>query len=326
MLDPQPPVILVMGDQNFLRERLIRSLVNEAHTRGWMVDKVEDDPHSLVAVLSSSIFISQPRLVVCTNPTKGTLERIQAHEKSPGTTTVLINNTGIPRANSALAKMADRLKRKSLCKRAKAPPSYKEDEFATEFCVAEAKGYGLKMDPKLAQVLVHRIGANLGYLSFELQKAALLAQSDDVEEIGPKQLMTMATLLEQSLKKLSEAIQSADKKRVVKSLGRIRDSRNSDPTVEICRRLEPDVTKWLCVAFLYSKGIDPTEGARRLNLNPWVYQNRLLPTARWWGYERLLRLLKCLRDSDVTARQGVASAWDYFTCSLLAVCDSVHRS
>ena len=193
---------------------------------------------------------------------------------------------------------------------------------AAGFLIEEAKLHGMSISPALAHALVSRVGADLGMLTFEVEKMALLAAAAGVTEIGTDQIKGgMAPIAEASVAPIAEALATRNVKELSKALARVRKTTAADPTIRISRFLGSSVQRW--VQAVHLENLPPAAAAAELKMNPWYFQNKILPAARRWGKEGTVRLATDLAASERALLNGAISPWTVLTARLLAACVGV---
>lgn len=318
-----PPVLIVHGEHAFLRRRFVRNLLEEQAKDGWRIE-ILDAAKSKFAVgdaLDGAEMFGGRVLLVVENPEKGDLDLYLKHNtlKSPDIV-LLLHMDSDPKGNTRFGKFVETNKKQA--KGFPLPSQWDMAEAASKFAVAESIRLGRPMEPRLATELVSRVGSDLGILSFELQKMALLAQAEGVPAIGPQQVKgAMAELAEADLGPIVDALASRNRKSLAQTLSRVYRTSKDDPTIRVCRFLAPTVTKWLQAASLLDR--KPEDAATELGMNLWFYKNKVLPPAYKWGRSGVIRLVHALAESERGVLDGQLEPWTAMMVKLLMLCAPV---
>lgn len=320
--DTFPSVLAVSGGQDLLRLRFLRNVVETQRAAGW--DVVEIDGEDALAVRDAldgggGLFDQAKTLAVVSNPNKVNLDLLQAHHEAKDyETTLLLHIEGEPDGRTKFGKFV----KKTLIKVHKGfskPDEWEEPEVATAFVIEEAKLHGYTIRPALARALVDRVGTDLGMLSFEMQKMALLAQATGAKAIDKEEVKGgMAPIAEAAVGPIIEALAARNRKRLSKALDRVRRTSKYDPTMRVCRFLGSTVLKWVQAAHL--ENLPPKAAATELGLNPWYFENKILPPARRWGKQGTVQLATDLAASERAVLNGAVSPWAVLSTRLLAAC------
>lgn len=317
----RPPILVVKGDEEFLRCRFVRRIIESDQEEGSRIVHVDGKkPAEVADALGGGFLMSEPTLAVVTHPEKVDLDRLTAHSKLKNPDTVLLLHVeGEPRKNSKFAKFLDTLKK--VTKTFKAPAKWDQDEAAAKFCVAEAKEHKLTLDEKLASALVSRVGGDLGVLSFEIQKMALLAQAQGSSAIEAAHIRGgMAAMLEADVFPLMEALSKRTRKKVGKALCRIKNTSRGDPTIKTVRILGPQAVRWAVILDLFERGISPDDMAIQLDLNPWFFKNKVLPQVARWDRASALKLVSAFAQTERVLFSGGVNPWVVLQALLLRLC------
>jgi len=327
MAKREPNILIVTGDEDFIRRRTVREIVAAKAADGWRTDQVDGaDSAQLDAVLGSGgmfLQVSKRSLVVVENPEKADLEIYKAHADDEETDIILLlHYEGNPAGNTKFGKWV--ATQKANVKECKTPAKKWEiPEKYAAFCVQEAKKRGLTLDGGLAGAIVERAGANLGVLSFEILKLVMLAQAEGVTVITPDNVKaSLAVLLEAEVQPVIVALSGRNQKRLSTTLERLRQTTRDDATIPVCRSLSSSVLRWFSVADLREQGKSPDEAALLLGQNPWFYRNKLLPQVSRWSRRDLLELFRALAISERKALSGAVNPWVGLVGRLLSVCRS----
>lgn len=319
-MSKNPPILIASGSEDLLRQRFIRDIVTAKEAEGWETDKVDGLEEGAVrdALDGSGLFSTRMSLVVVSNPHKVDLDLLKAHaEVKKPETVLLLEVDGSPNARTKFGKWV----KGDMSKHHRGFPKPKEWEapkYAADFVEEEARRHGKSISPALAGALVKRVGTDLGMLSFEVLKLDLLMDEDE-KVIEAKHVKgTMAQIAEASLGPILDALSSRNEKELSKALARLRATTKSDPTIRVARFLGASVVKWMQVAHLDS--LPPSVAARELGLNPWYFENKVLPVAKRWGKSGTLRLVSDLATAERAVLRGAIDPWSILTVLLLTNC------
>jgi DNA polymerase III delta subunit len=316
-----PRVTAVSGDSEFYRRRFVQKTLRSSAKDGWKIVFVDgSDSSELSSAMAGNVFSDEEEatLIIVENPEKVDLALLEEHAKSGDPQKVLmLHYDGTPKKNSKFAKFLDGLGKNH--KAFPAPPEWQTADQAVEFCHAEAKSYGAKLEDRNAQQIVSMAGTDLGVLSFEIQKMFLLAQADEANPPDTDGLRWirarhirggLAMLAQTHMQPLLDALQRRNPTDVARTLERIRKT-EKDSTIKTVRWLGRVVTKWLTLADLKAKGVSPEDIASRMKLggsNPtWFVKEKLLPQVRLWPVKDLAKLLQALARAERAVLAGHVS-------------------
>jgi DNA polymerase III delta subunit len=316
-----PPVLVVSGDEVYLRRQFLDSVVGKKRAEGWRVIEVEGtDKAGLRAALDDNPFLSGMTLAVVEHPKQVDPDLLKRHMADQDPTTVLLLHfDGNPDYRTKLGKLV----KEALAphhKTFEAPKPYKAPEVAAAFVLAEVKQYGLTIEEKLVPAFVSRVGTSLGLLHFEVLKMAMLAQSQGVKVIGSDQIKgAMASLAEASVIPIAEALVARSQPRLYKALHHLYRTSKDDPTMKVCGFLGAAVQRWLGAAYL-----DPTmsvqQAAAEIRQSPWEYQRLTLPGAQAWGRAGTVELVQTLARAERAVLQGAHNPGLVLISGLLLAC------
>jgi len=314
-----PPLLAVTGSETLLRMRFLKEMREAQRAAGWSV--VEVDGSDAVAVrdaLEGDLFSGAKTLAVVENPSDVDLDLLKRHhEAAEYGTTLLLHVESKPDGRTKFGQFVSKLGK--MLKDFPKPTEWKAPEVAAEFVQQELRTYGFTIRPALAAALVARVTTDLGMLAFEVQKIALLAQSWGVSEIdGVLVRGAMAPIAEAAVAPLAEALASRNRDRVSRELVKIRATSKYDPTIRIVRLLGSSVVRWMQAAHLDS--LPPKAAAAELNMNPWYFETKILPSAKRWGKAGTIRLVRDLAAAERAVFNGAISPWTVLSVRLLAAC------
>lgn len=316
-----PPVLVVSGEQVLLRQRFLRHLVTTQKAAGWTIVTVDGkDPLGVRdALQDAGMIVQQKILAVVENPEKVDLELLQRHaESKDADVTLLLVIDGEPDGRTKFGKLV----KKDLAAVHKGfplPDSWKADEVASSFVVEEAQRHGKTIRPAVAGALVARVGSDLGMLAFEIDKMARLADAQGLNTIDTDEVRGgMAPIAEASVFPISAALGTRDKKKLLVSMERVRQTAGSAATMRVARFLGSEVIKWMQAAHL--DALPPKAAATELGMNPWYFEEKILPPARRWGKEGTVRLVADLAATERAVLNGAVNPWLVLTSRLVSAC------
>lgn len=321
-----PSVFAVTGGQEFLRRRFLQGVIKSEVASGWKLDKADAAvPSELQDALdqSGSIFDydDHKTLIVVSNPNKADLDLLKEHAKVPGQDTVLLlDSPGEPDGRTKYGQFIKTLGKAAHSNFPK-PAMWDEVDVAVQFCIAEAKNPGGKtLEPNLAGQLVRKIGTDLGFLSFEIQKMVMLANEDKSTVLTAEHIKGgMAPMAGAILTPLMDALTVRSKPAIFRSLAQIRKASKDDPTIRIIAFMWSTVSKWLAISDLVEQGVGVDDGAARLKLNPWYYRNKLIPQVQYWPRSDVISLVKVLAGAERALLNGGINPWTVLTVGLLGL-------
>lgn len=304
-------VIVVAGNDPFLRQRFVREIIRTKSKQGWVVQYADAAVSGeLERALVSGMFVVAETMIVVSNPSKANLEILKSHAEDKEASKVLVLvNEGKVRKNTKFGKWA--ASDPSRFKEFLVPDKeYKLEDYAIAFTRADAKRLKHKISETLARAIVRRAGTDLGVLHFELVKAGVVAELEGSKEILPEHVKgTLARLTEASIIPVSDALGARDAKRLIRALDHVKMTTKNDPVIHLCRFLWASVKWWIGAAWCIDKGMNHKEAATHLGLNPWRYSNFIAPPANRWGYSDLVALGHVLAISERAVLQGRISPW-----------------
>jgi DNA polymerase III delta subunit len=193
------------------------------------------------------------------------------------------------------------------------------------------------MPEELADALVKLSGTDLGFLSFEIQKAALHAEGRGVVALAPEDVKAaMAPIGEVSFDVVKVALATRNRKAVAKALFQIRKA-SKDPIMGLCGFLESLVigTKkekegqssfgWLHVVTKVAQGKTAEAIAADLNVKVARCQYFMIPEVRAWDTKSVLGILKATSAARRAVLTGQSDPWLVLVSRLLDVCRASTR-
>jgi|SaaInlLV_10m_DNA_2_1039722.scaffolds.fasta_scaffold05902_4 DNA polymerase III delta subunit len=317
--DKFPSLLVVSGSEVLLRRRFLKHIKATQLAAGWGVEDVDgSDSMAVRDVLDGGMFVVGNVLGVVHTPQKMDLDLLAKHHAAKDyEVTLLLHIEGEPDGRTKFGKFVKKLG--NVHKGFPKASEWDAPKVAAKFIHSEVKDQGMTIRPALASALVSRVGSDLGMLAFEVQKMVLLAQTAGVTAIEAEQVKgAMAPIAEAAVAPIMDALATRNRKRLSKALAQIRRTSRGDPTMRICRFLGSSVTRWVQAAHL--DNLPPRAAAGELGINPWFFENKVLPPARLWGKAGTVRLAADLAASERAVLNGAVSPWTVLTARLLAAC------
>lgn len=307
----EPPVLIVSGEEGFLRRRFLKELIETQQKAGWSIEHVDGKYASgLESTLSGGVLMGEQNLIVISNPEKLEVELVESHyEAGDCTYVLLLHCDGDFDSRTKFGKWVKKLDKHH--RKFNLPKPWDAPEVAADFCVAEVRRFGKTMAKRVAQGLVAVAGPDLGMLHYELMKASMLADALGAEEITTDHIKgSLAPLLEADVQPVLTALGDRNLNKTLRALERVKATSRTDPTMMVCRIFGASVLKWLGAANLDARGVDPKEAAASLGVNSvWFYQNKILPPAVAWKQAGLVRLIHALAVSERALLGGHVDPW-----------------
>lgn len=320
----QPAIVAISGSEEFLQHRAVQQAI-KTQGSGWDIQYVDGEvPGALEDVLGTAGGIfddGKPILVVVSNPDKVKVETLEAHlDHGEPNVVVLLDHPGKPKENTKVGKFIVGLGKahRSL---PKAEKEWKQQEEAREFCMAEAKTHGVSLPEALAASMVDRLGMDLGYLSFEVLKACLLAASLEKTEITVEMLRgSIAPLNVAEPFLFAKALQTRDPVAVSIALKKVWDSSKEDPTMQVVGALASTLVSWLEIVTLREKGMNADEIVAATGKNPYVVSKILLPGLTRWSSRDLVLLIQDMAQVQRLQSSGAVLPWSALRAKALSHC------
>lgn len=313
-------VVAISGAEAFLRTRALRTvLADQTDKHGTVYEVDASVPGGITTAFSYAALSGEPILAVVHNPDKD-LPSIEQHLQTGDTfVTLLLYYEGEPKENSKFGKFLVSLgpdnHRFSVSAKI-----WEQEDAAESFCIAEARTHKLKMSSVLARSLVEHVGVDMGMLSFEILKAAMLAKADGSKEITKPVLRAcLATVSEGGIQQVVDALAARNAQKLSKALNRV-FSTHKDPLILLCRTIENKAYSWLPFVKAREDGLTPKEAAEALGINPWFYTNKLFPQTTRWGTPDILRLMQAMATSERSLLRGSVNPEAGLIARLLSFC------
>ena len=316
-------VLIVSGTDKFRCNRFIKQFVTAHDVPGWRIERVDAKvPGSVVQAMSGGDFFEEQILVVVTNPEAGDLALYKGHPKDDPAT-VLLHIDGDPDGRTKFGRWVGTMKAAS--RSFSAPKPWEQEAVAVSFVNDEVKALGKSFArPDLARALVGRAGAELGALAFEVLKASLLADFEGCTVISADHLrQTLTDFAGSDAFALQDALALREPKAIARALVRIEKVSKDDPTMGTCRGLVGQgVIKWFMLGALLSKGVGVDEAASKIQANPWLVRNKMLPAVQRWNHPGdLAKLVQVFAAGERAVLDGHVSPWAEFSATLLTLCE-----
>jgi DNA polymerase III delta subunit len=317
-----PPVVILSGDHDYLRQREVREAVNVADRCGRSVEYLKGTDRGEISRLLSStgMFFEEEVLVVVDDPENIDADLVIKHHESGDNDTVLVlHQKGAIKAKTNLAKVVKALPDRFVAKFEK-PKPWEAAEHAANYCSNEARKLGIRLDVPLAMAIVQHAGSDLGVLSFEARKLAFLLGSTGEKEVkGSHVKKTIASFSELGPKPVVEALEKRDLAATSNALINMRRTHAGNvggATLLACAWIGRSATTWLQVSALLQEGYKLGEISSRTGLHEFVLRKTHLPVSRRWGKGRLTSLVKSIAKVERAVRSGHVSPWIELECAL----------
>lgn len=307
-----PPVLAIVGSDTFLTARALQNSIAAVREQGRTVTHIDgEDQEALLGCLSGGFLFSDEQLIVVEKPVKADLDLIWQHHKEGDSDVVLVLYV------EGALKKTTRLWKKVISKLPKGsvwvfdkPAFYKQEDYAIQFVVTEAKRQGKGISKDVAGALVRTVGVDLGVLSFEVFKAVCLLNHMGMETIGRQHVVkTVANMGAEDVNGLLEAVGRMQPAAILQKTAQIKKGYSGDPTIMVCRRVGNQALKWLQASALVARGLPVNEAARVMGVNPFYYQKSILPIATAWSKEVFLRLFHNVVGVEKGLKKGHINPW-----------------
>lgn len=333
-----PRIFAISGAMEFLQRRQVASTIDVQRQNGWRIQTVDgDDVTGVQAALTQGggMFADDtPLLVVIRNPEKTDLAMLEQHrDDKTSNVMLLLDIQNDPKMNTKFGKFVGSLGPKAHKGYPFPDKKWELPKMATEFCIQEALRLKKTMAENIAQTLVKRCGTDYGFLAFEIQKFAMLADARGVDAIRVEELRdVMSAIGDVSFDSVKDALVSRNRRRMASALDRVNQS-VKDPIMGLCGYMEsialgrkadgksekPSVG-WLHLSVLIDQGISPENIANQLGMNPWFCQKTLLPEVRAWKPDDVINLIRVIAESRRGVLNGHIDPWTGLVARLLELC------
>lgn len=300
-----PPILVVMGDDEFLRQQAISSL------REWCVGADADDMtmsihagdkadfRDVMDELRTPPFLGDKRLVIIEEADKFVTahrEELGEYFEKPSRVGILLLSVRLWAATTKLAKVVES---KYLAVEAKTPQAW----HVASWCVQWAPlRQGKKIDKDTADWLVELIGPELGLLDQELAKLATFVGEKPTIDLEAVNAVTAGTRAENVFKLLDLAIDGQAKQLLV-MLDRLFTSGESP--VGILAMLTSQLRKLTRAARLAVDGARLDQAARDAGIAPFAIE-KSIAQLRHFGRPRMAEMYRQLLRADLDVKGGSA--------------------
>lgn len=326
-----PPVVILSGDHEFLRVRELKEAITVADVVGRSVEYVDgSDREALSHVLSSTgVFFQDTVLVVLENAEKVDVSLLlDHHERGSNDVVVVVHHPGKIKRGSNLATVAEELPKKFVA-RFEAPKPWEAEERAIRFCSDEARRKGFSLSERIASALVKSVGADLGVLSFEIDKIGMFMGAEGAEVAEPRHVRaTLGAFVELGPGPIVAALERRNLKALGSALANMRRTHAgnlSGATLRACAFVSRAATEWLHVASLLKEKAPLEEIASRTGRHLFVLREKVLPAAKRWGEGSLVSLIRLVARIERSVRNGHVHPWVELECALLEAVDEEHN-
>lgn len=312
-----PAALLVAGTDGHRRRVFVRDFVTKCVKAGYTPHPLDGaDREGLQTLVSTvGVLFPNPTLAVIQRPEKVVADDVTEHLRSPNPYLVLlfVSEQDKPSGGALDGFPAAHTKTFSL------PPFYKLDDHAADYACEVAKSRGVDLSERLARALVKAVGNDLGVLTYEVSKAVMLVRSLGVKVVEPSHLRaTLAPLMELDGSNVLDALGTRGARAISDELSRYRNSKRSDPTIELCgRTLTPAVLRWMQAVTMQSGGMSVASAAARVGANPWYWEHKILPAARAWGVAGCRALLGVIAHAQTAVFEGAIRPWIFLESGIL---------
>lgn len=313
-------VLVVSGAEGLLRRRFIAQVVAKKRAEGWAILDVDGtNPKAVRDAIEGDLFLPVSTLALVESPEKIDLDVLERHLAAKDyLTTLLLNIEGEPDGRTKFGKYV-KGSLTDIHKNFPLPTTWKAGDVATAFLQEEAQRYGQQFPLPLATALTQRSGTDLGVLAYEVEKISILAKLDGVSVIEAKHVSRgMAPIAEASVLPITDALAMKQPKRLVKALAELKRTTKEDQTMRVSGLVASSAMKWMQAAYL--DALPPKAAAEELGVNPWYFEQKILPAAQRWGKLGTVRLIADLAVAERAVLNGALDPWVVLTSRLLHAC------
>jgi len=317
-----PPVVVLSGSHDYLRQREVREAITVADLSGRSVEYVKGTDRDEISrtISSTGVFFQEEALMVVTEPDEIDAEMVlRHHESGDNSTVLLLVQKGPVKPKTNLSIVCKQLPDRFVAKFEK-PKPWEEAEHAARFCVNEARQLKIRLDEPLAMALVQNSSMDLGVLAFEVRKLAYLLGSHGETEVTAQHIkQTIASFSELGPKPVVEGLEKRDVARTSRALANMRRTHAGHlggTTMLACAWIGRSAASWLHVSALHEEGYKPDEISSRTGLHEFLLRKTFLPVARRWGKGRLTSLLKSIAGVERSVKSGHINPWVELECAI----------
>ena len=289
------PIMILLGSEEFLRDREKRRLISIAYQKNYRIVHASTQAEIDSEVSTAGILSIEPILIV-------TDFVPDLRDSEIVSFLVVLEGDKTPENLPSNAKTV-----------VFAKPTTKGDrrQAAGRFCTQEAKRLGVPLaeSDKLAEAIVGITGDDLGVISWEIYKASLFARSTGsptiTQEIIAQTGRRMGGNLD--LSALTNALGRQDGPALARLFARHAD----DATMLLLRAKggpADAAVLWLRMSIaVANKPANVDELAALFGCPTWQVKNRDMPAIKRWGVERLRGLLKAIAELERSIVEGRCS-------------------
>jgi DNA polymerase III delta subunit len=315
----------VCGDNEFLRESYLRSLVKSAESKGLDVERVPaGDEQGLYSALRGSLTSDVVLVLVeggslSKKAASGTWSASVVEEilSSPkGIRVVVYQDTSIASGTlaGALSEAPGVVVNDFML-----PKPWQAVEHAARFFASEMKRHKKIHADDLPEKVVRRVGTDYGLLASEARKASTYLDALGRLELTAQDVVqVMVSMGTSDWDQLKSALVNRDHAQVCRLLWHIRSGPDGESPAKALSILTALSSRWLHAAVLSQSGIPESEAASQVGVHLYAYQREVLPAVQRWGPKSLLGLSSAL--SSCNLRRGLVNPWVALESSLVASC------
>lgn len=303
-------IYAITGNQELLKRRELSNLTG--HFKGWSVVEtikltdIELDPPSFLEEI--------PTIYIYYDLKPEDLPLLDKLAKADKSLAILVLYITETKPNAKIKTFLGTLGKNHINFSLSSKP-WEATKEAISYVTIESKKLGLTWEKEsLIETFVGFVGADLGVITFELDKLSKLSNMIDTKLIQS----ICIDFSEAEIGPLIQGVAKANARSVAYALIRIKKTHGGDSTMYVTRSLAYSLYQWAKAQEYILESVDVGAGA--LRLNPWVYQNNILPPAKLWGKQGLLKLTGVLATAERALLSGSINAWALLTAGLINVC------
>lgn len=333
-------IFAVSGSDDFSKRRHVERMVSKQRTDGWDVQFVDgSDGPSFTRSASQSVGglgDDRPVLLVVDNPEKAPIQVLESRMSNPiDWLTILLVVDGDPKGNTKFGKFVLALDKKSHTSMQLPDKKWEMPKFASEFCVAEVKKCGKSISEELSNAIVKVSGTDIGFLSFEVQKMVMHADSRGSNTLSIDDVRaSLAPIGEVSFDGVKDALVSRNTKSLTQALIRIKRA-TKDPVMPLCGFLDTILLGyksekegkasfgWLHLTTMTGRGFDSEKISSELGINSWRCKNILIPEVARWNSADVIKAIRAVSTARRVVLNGSIDPWTLLVSSLTEVCGNI---
>lgn len=322
-----PPVVVVGGTENYLRDREVKNAVRVAASSGISIEYADtaDEIHDALNLAET---FGQPCLII-TGPKAVDGPMLKTYQENPHKRTCIL--VVVPAAlNEKKLPFLEEVHGAFTLEHTKPTTKKGLRELAVRFAQAESDrllNEKKTLDLKLAKALVNATGIDLGVVAFEILKVTTLARSLKSSTVEVAHLRaTIRPSADVDMGPLREALKRQDLVGVATALDKMRRAATSDPVMLLLRAPGGPAdlaTTWLRAALLIRKGASAGEIAARLSTPEWAVDRDIMPAAQRWQVSTLRTLVADLARVDRAVLKGAPAPWVSCESAILLGCSKL---